>query len=111
MNQITDALDLIFPPADRPLRFDLDGAMAQFADAAFAWTTVAMLPMFLGGVVDENRYNEAQTRFQCAGAILAWELARTTTLGIIPAAPWLPDAATGADYDDDTVNALLLGSR
>lgn len=104
-----DAFASVFPPRP-PYRFDLNGAMKQFLDAATDWAITSTMSIALG-VVDENSYHEAHTRMQCAAAIFAWELGRTTTQGIIPGAPRVPSAANGADYDDDTINALLSGSR
>ncbi|MEX3644481.1 hypothetical protein [Mycolicibacterium porcinum] len=104
---ILDALDGLTPP--RTPRFDLAGAEQLFTDAATRSAVANIMSIALGGI-DLESLEEARTRMQCAGGVLAWEMARNTRLGLIPGAPWLP-AMGSADYDEETIEHLLRGAR
>ncbi|MCC9182586.1 hypothetical protein [Mycolicibacterium mageritense] len=92
----------------KPRRFNLDGAIEEFTAAATTWAVVTTAWM-IGIATDDDR-DEAFGRLQRAFAVVDWERGRAISQGIVPALPWL-DGTPTADYDDETVEALLRGAR
>ncbi|MFN6543899.1 hypothetical protein [Mycolicibacterium nivoides] len=93
----------------QPIRFDLDGAQDAYLNAAASWAALTVAQVV--GVATAEDVDTAWTRLHCAAAVLAWEHGRTAFRGLVPGAPWVPTEGQGADYDDETIDALLRGAR
>ncbi|MFN3005121.1 hypothetical protein [Mycolicibacterium wolinskyi] len=93
----------------QPRRFDLTGALDECKAAAATWATVSAARLM--GIATDDDLEEAWMRLRCASAVLNWERGRAVAaFATIPGAPWVTDHNT-ADYDDDTIAALLRGAR